>query len=193
MRDEELVQRLKDGDAVALELVIRTHSRGLYNLVYRFLGDPGSTDDVVQESFVKAFQSIESFRGDSSFKSWIYRIAANGAKNVLRSRGRRVEVDLEDVPIAVVHRDFSRLERGQTAIVLKQAVAGLAPRQKQVLELRIYDDLSFKEIAEVLDCPFDTAKANFRHAILNLKKSLGTSEEIRMAFEDLASEDDHEN
>jgi RNA polymerase sigma-70 factor (ECF subfamily) len=199
MDEKALVQRLQAGDQGAFEILVRLHFRSAYNLAFRFMGDHGGADDVVQESFLKAFQAIGSFRSESSFKSWLLRIVSNSAKNALRSRNRRQAVDIEDVDLKSLNKDFSRMEQMQTAELLKLVVEKLPMRQKQALELRIFDDLSFKEIAEVMECPFDTAKANFRHAILNLKKILSTTEggrnleELRQAFESWTEEDGYES
>ena len=100
-------------------------------------------------------------------------------------------VDVEDVQLGYQHRDYGRMEESQTASLLRATIAKLPPKQRQALELRIFDDLGFKEIAEIMESPFDTAKANYRHALLNLRKILEASdggrglEELQMAFESL--------
>lgn len=199
MDDRNLVERLKAGDKSAFEVLVRLHFRSVYNVGFRYMGDHGGADEVVQETFVKAFNAIESFRGESSFKSWLLRIATNTALNAIRSRDRHSASDIADLDIKSVHRGFDRLEEQQTANILRAAVAQLPPKQRQALELRIYEDLSFKEVAEIMECPFDTAKANFRHAVTNLKKVLEAAEggrgwaEVEQAFKDLGGEDnDHE-
>ncbi|MBS1982557.1 MAG: sigma-70 family RNA polymerase sigma factor [Bdellovibrionales bacterium] len=199
MDDKALVKAFQAGDSGAFETLVRLHQRAVYNMVFRYMGDHGATDDVVQETFMKAYHAIGSFRGDSSFKSWLIRIAVNTAKNSLRSRDRHPTVDVLDVELKSFERGFGRLEDVQTAELLRLSVSKLSPRQREALELRIYDDLSFKEIAEVMECPFDTAKANFRHAVMNLKKILETAEggrgleELRAAFAGLAETEAHEN
>ena len=196
MTDEKsLVLALQAGDRGAFDLLVRLHYRAVYNMAFRYMGDHGGADEVTQESFLKAYHAIASFRQESSFKSWLLRIAINTAKNALRSRERRQTVDLEDVVVGAEHREFSRMEGTQTAMILKKAIEMLPPKQKRALELRIYEDLSFKEVAEIMECPFDTAKANFRHALINLKKVIEESdggrmfEEMKMAFEQLGDED----
>lgn len=189
MDDASLVLKAKEGDVKAFDELVKRHYQGLYQVAWRFVSDHGGADEVVQETFIKAFRSLPQFRGESSFKSWVYRIAINTAKNLLRSRGARETVSHEDVVLAFSDASFSNMEDQQTTGLLKKAVEALPPRQRQVLELRVYDDLSFKEIAEVLECPFDTAKANYRHAIQNLKKLLESSrsddlKELILAWED---------
>ncbi len=187
--DFELVQQVQRGQMAAFAELVRLHTRSVYNMAFRYVGDHGQADDVVQESFVKAYQNIQSFRGESSFKSWLLRITINNAKNALRARSGKHFVDLEDVDLVSVAKEFSSLEHQQTGELLKRAVAKLPDRQRQALELRVYEDMSFQEVAAAMDCPFDTAKANFRHAVMNLKKMLATAdggkalEELRLAFE----------
>ncbi len=195
MDEKTLVGAVQSGDRSAFDLLVRLHYRSVYGLAFRFMNDHGGADEVVQETFIKAFHAIGSFRGESSFKSWVLRIASNTAKNALRSRNRHEAVDLENVQIPQTHRDFTRMEDLQTSGLLKLAIEKLSTKQKQALELRIFENLSFKEIAEIMECPFDTAKANFRHALLNLKKILDTYEggkgieEMKLAFESVSEDD----
>lgn len=197
MDEKSLLKSLQEGDTKVFELLVRLHYQALYHVVFRFMQDHGRTDDVVQESFVKAYRSIHTFRGDSSFKSWVMRIAINTAKNALRASDHRPTLDIQELQIAVHHRDFLNLERGETAELLKLAIEKLPARQRQALELRIYEDMSFKDIALAMNSPFDTAKANFRHAVLNLRKVLEASGEgkdlmeLELAFRALG-EENHE-
>lgn len=194
--DKALVERLKSGDQGAFEILVRLHYRSVYSVAFRYVHDHGTADDVTQESFLKAFHAIGGFREEASFKSWLLRIASNTAKNALRSAGKRQMVDIEDVDVKSVHAEFHRLEDMQTAQIINWAVSKLPPKQRQALELRIYEDLSFKDIAEVMECPFDTAKANFRHALQNLKKILALEkdgvgmQELKQAYESLSQEDE---
>lgn len=191
MDEKTLIQSLQAGDQGAFEILVKLHYRSVYNMAFRYMGDHGGADDVVQETFLKAYNAIASFRQESSFKSWLLRIAINTAKNALRSRDLRTTVAVDDVQLGYHHRDYNRMEQGQTAALLQAAIGKLPPRQRQALELRIFDDLGFKEIAEIMESPFDTAKANFRHALLNLKKILEAADEgrglreLQMAFESL--------
>lgn len=198
MDEQELIARVKKGDGSAFEILVRLHYRTAYSMAFRFMHDHGAADDVVQDSFVKAFNAIESFRGDSSFKSWLVRITVNTAKNALRSKHQRDRVDLEEVDMGIVNADFTRLDRAQTSNLLKLAIDQLPEKQRVALELRIFEDMSFKEVAAAMESPFDTAKANFRHALMNLRKILEASqggkalEEIRQAFESLQEDYDHD-
>lgn len=198
MDDKELVQRVKNGDGSAFEILVRLHYRAAYNMAFRFMKDHGGADDVVQDSFLKAHKAIDSFRGDAAFKSWLLRITANTAKNALRSKHLKSRVAVEEVDMGITHGDFSGLEREQTSKVLQATIEKLPEKQRIALHLRIFEDMSFKEVAAAMECPFDTAKANFRHAVLNLRKILKASqggsayEEVKQAFESLQEDYDHD-
>jgi len=189
VNEKDLVQKVKVGDVGAFELLVRLHHQAIYHMAFRYMKDHGAADDVVQESFLKAFKSIANFRGDSSFKSWLMRIVINTAKNSLRSQSRHQASNIEDQVLADVNVDYGRLEKGQTLSLLREAISKLPAKQREALELRIFEEMSFKEVAKATDSPFNTAKANFRHALLNLRKILEDSnsgkdlEEIRLAYE----------
>jgi RNA polymerase sigma-70 factor (ECF subfamily) len=190
-----LVLRAKEGDAGAFELLLRLHYQSVYHIAFRFMKDHGGADDVVQDTFVKAHKNLASFRGDSSFKSWLLRIAINTAKNAIRSTERHRGYDIEDVILSEKSRSLGRLEREETLAVLKAAIEKLPPRQRLAIELRIFEDLSFQDVAISMECPFDTAKANFRHALMNLKKILELAEkgsdlgEMRLALESMIEDE----
>ncbi len=195
--ENALIEKAKAGDGRAFEQLVKLHYRTVYNTAYRYMNDHGGADDVTQDTFMKAYSALESFRGESSFKSWLIRIAGNTALNAIRAAGgsKRQYVDINDVDLASKNQGYGDMERNQTAQMLKKAIAGLPDKQRQALELRIYDDLSFIEVAEIMGSPFDTAKANFRHAIMNLKKILSEMEDnqgleiMRMSLEAYSEED----
>jgi len=168
--DLELVKQVKAGNKTAFNLLVRAHQRGLYAMLFGMLKDHGATDDVVQDSFVKAYKNLETFEGRSSFKSWLYSIGINTAKNALRSESLRGKVDLDKVVLQSTPRMGESLEEEQLKTVLAEQIEKLPEKQKMALTLRIFDELPFKEIAEIMECPYDTAKANFRHAINSLRK-----------------------
>jgi RNA polymerase sigma-70 factor, ECF subfamily len=176
--ESALIEKAKAGDGRAFEQLVKLHYRAVYSTAYRYMHDHGGADDVTQDTFMKAYSALESFRGESSFKSWLIRIAGNTALNAIRAsgQGKRQYVDVNDVDIVSKNTGYTDMERGQTALMLKKAILGLPDKQRQALELRIFEDLSFNEVAEIMGSPFDTAKANFRHAIMNLKKILSSME-----------------
>jgi RNA polymerase sigma-70 factor, ECF subfamily len=176
--DLELVEKTKAGDRSAFSELVRRHQRGLLRLSIRFMKDLGAAEDVVQESFIKAYEKLASFEGRSSFKSWLYQITVNTARNKIRSR-RKDSVDIDTVHLAVDAIAESSLVHGSVAELLQMEVEKLPHRQKTALVLRIYEDLSFQEIANVMDCPYDTAKANYRHALMRLRMSFETQHDLK--------------
>jgi RNA polymerase sigma-70 factor (ECF subfamily) len=169
--DIDLVREIKGGDRSAFSELVARHQKAIYRLALRFTRDHGTAEDIVQDSFVKAYQALGSFEERSSFKSWLFRIAINTSKNKLRSHGQD-DLDIEDVTIAVEARAEEDFEYKETQGFITDMVQKLPERQRTALTLRVFEDLSFQEIAQIMDCPYDTAKANFRHAVLKLKKVL---------------------
>ncbi len=169
MTDLELVETVRSGERKAFSELVKRHQRGLLRMSLRFLKDISHAEDVVQESFIKAFQKINSFEGRASFKSWLYQITVNTARNKLREN-KHDTTDLDDVQVGVRAVAESSLVQVAVAEMLQAEVNKLPFKQKTALVLRVYEDLSFNEIAEIMDCPYDTAKANYRHAVIKLKQ-----------------------
>ena len=184
LTDNEIVTQIREGDRKAFSVLVRRHQKGLLRLCLRFVKDMDVAEDVVQESFIKSFERLASFEARSSFKSWIYQIAINTAKNKLRDR-RDNTSDIDDVPLAVAARAESSLIHNAVAQLIAKHVDQLPFKQKTALTLRIYEDLSFKEIAEIMECPYDTAKANYRHALLRLKEELQDQGDLKMWSEEV--------
>lgn len=178
MTDLELVERVKGGDKKAFSILVRRHQQGLMRLSLRFVKDVDTAEDVVQESLIKSYDRLASFEARSSFKSWLYQIAVNTAKNKLRDR-RDETKDIDDVQLGVAAIAESSLVHTAVAHIIQKYVDDLPIKQKTALTLRIYEDLSFKEIAEIMDCPYDTAKANYRHALLRLREELQNHQELQ--------------
>lgn len=176
--DLELVQKVKQGDRQAFSILVRRHQQGLMRLCLRFMKDVDRAEDIVQDSFIKSFERLASFEARSSFKSWLYQIAINTAKNKLRER-RDDTKDIDDVQLGVGAQVEKTLVHNAVAALLQKHVDGLPFKQKTALTLRIYEDLSFKEIAEIMECPYDTAKANYRHALLKLREELLAHEDLQ--------------
>ena len=164
--DQELVEMVKRSNKAAFSALVRRHQVAVFRLALRFMKDKQSAEDVTQEAFIKAYERIETFEARSTFKSWLFQIAVNTAKNKLRER--KDSTDIDDIQISVAAVAETGLVHGSVAEALQVLVDALPPRQRTALMLRVYEDLSFKEIAEIMQCPYDTAKANYRHALLKL-------------------------
>ena len=175
--DLELVERVRSGERAAFSQLVRRHQKALMRLCVRFMKDVDMAEDIVQESFIKAYERLNSFEGRASFKSWLFQIAVNTAKNKLRDR-REQGINIDDIPLAVPPRAEAVLVHGAVAEMIQKYVDDLPIKQKTALILRIYEDLSFKEIAEIMACPYDTAKANYRHALMKLKDEFQNQPEL---------------
>jgi RNA polymerase sigma-70 factor, ECF subfamily len=169
--DLDLVREVKLGNQPAFSELVRRHEKALYRLALRFTRDHGTAEDIVQDSFVKAYQKLASFEERSSFKSWLFRIAINTSKNKLRGQSNN-EVDIEDVTLSVDPKVEEDFEFREVQGFVHDEVQKLPERQRIALTLRVFEELSFQEIAQIMECPYDTAKANYRHAVLKIKKVL---------------------
>lgn len=169
--DLELIQDVKNGIKSAFETLVLRHEKFLMKVVVRMTRDLDAAEDIVQETFIKAFRRLHLFEGRSSLRSWLYQIALNTARNRFR-RANRETVGMDGMDVAVDSALESGLIAGDVRSVIQLEVDKLPERQRTALSLRIFEDLSFKEIADIMQCPYDTAKANYRHALLKLKSRL---------------------
>jgi RNA polymerase sigma-70 factor (ECF subfamily) len=167
--DIELVEETKQGNRKSFSELVRRHQKNLLRLSLRFVKSLDLAEDIVQDSFIKAYEKLHSFEGRASFKSWLFQIAVNTARNRLRET-KRDTMDIDKVQVAVQPVAESNLVHSAVAAMIQTEVEKLPFKQKTALVLRVYEDLSFKEISEIMECPYDTAKANYRHALLKLKE-----------------------
>jgi RNA polymerase sigma-70 factor (ECF subfamily) len=184
-REEELlVEALRNGVDRAYETLIEQYQQPVFSLVYRLLEDPSEASDVVQEVFLKIFRNIGSFRGNSSLKTWIYRIALNEAYNHRRwfTRHKRQEVGLEredsdSSSFGAILPDpgrsaFDIVCDHETRALIEQALADVNPTFRAAVVLRDIEDLSYEEIAEVLGVSLGTVKSRILRGREALKKAL---------------------
>jgi RNA polymerase sigma-70 factor (ECF subfamily) len=169
--DVELVFEVKQGDKRSFSELVQRHQRGLLRLTMRFTREQALAEDVVQDSFIKAYQKIHLFEGRSSFKSWLFQIAMNTAKNRFRERQMN-QVQIEDLRMGVDAGAETDLLKMDVRKRIRSEIEKLPEKQRTALSLRVFEDLSFKEIAVIMNCPYDTAKANYRHALLKLRERL---------------------
>jgi RNA polymerase sigma-70 factor (ECF subfamily) len=169
--DTELIQDVKSGDKRAFEILVHRHEKFLMRGVVRMTRDLDSAEDIVQETFIKAFRRLHLFEGRATLRSWLFQIALNTARNRFRQT-RRESVGTENLDVAVEGEMENRMVALDVRALLQREIEKLPDRQRTALSLRVFDDLSFKEIADVMQCPYDTAKANYRHALLKLKTRL---------------------
>ncbi|MFN8943890.1 MAG: RNA polymerase sigma factor [Pseudobdellovibrionaceae bacterium] len=181
--DIELVDETKQGNRKSFSELVKRHQKNLLRLSLRFVKSLDLAEDIVQDSFIKAYEKLHSFEGRASFKSWLFQIAVNTARNKLRET-KRDTTDIDKVQVAVLAVAESNLVHSAIAAMIQEEVEKLPFKQKTALVLRVYEDLSFKEIADVMECPYDTAKANYRHALLKLKEVFESKNDFKeISFE----------
>ena len=171
--DRELVDRFQAGERVAFDQLVRRHQRGVWHLVRRYVKRDADASDVTQQAFVRAFKGLVTFRGAASVRSWLYRIAINCSLSWLRDHRREEPTELAEDAMVEQSSAPARMMSGQEGVRLRAAIQQLPPKQKLVLELRVFDDLSFKEVAELAECTENTAKVNFHYAVKRLRDILG--------------------
>lgn len=191
--EEQLLQGLRTGTESAYETLILQFEQPIFNLVSRLLKDQNEACDVVQEVFLKVFRKIKAFRGQSSLKTWVYRIAVNEAHNHSRWHGRhrRPEVGLDgpeesrsyvDTIPAQGESPFDYVLDRENQALLEEALAGLNPSFRTVVVLRDIEDLSYEEIAAVLQVPMGTVKSRILRGREALREELERRLESGPAF-----------
>ncbi len=162
--DGDVVALVQGGDREAFGILVTRYQRMVFVLAQRMTGSADQAQDVVQSSFLNAFRQIESFRGDASFKTWVYGIALNECRMLYRKSGRTVALDAVAEPPApkVGGHAFDRF-------VLGKMIERLPEKQKAALVLRVCEDLPFREIGQILDTSEASAKVNYFHAVKKLR------------------------
>ncbi len=174
--DLELVESFHAGDRRAFDQLVRRHQKGMWRVVRRYVRSDADAADVTQQAFVRAFKGLASFRRAATVRSWLFRIAINCALSWLRDHKREQPAEIAEDALAEAAIAPGKISAGQEAARLREAVAMLPPKQRAVLELRVFDDLSFKEVAELADCTENTAKVNFHYAVKRLRDILNEPE-----------------
>ena len=192
--DQQLVERAQRGDKRAFELLVAKYQRKLGRLLSRFVRDAAEVEDVTQEAFIKAYRALPSFRGESAFYTWLYRIGINTAKNYLVALGRRAPTttgfdneEAEGFEDAEQLRDSStpesELEGKEIAATVNHAMDALPADLRTAITLREIEGLSYEEIASVMNCPVGTVRSRIfraRDAIAaELRPLLGTEKDRR--------------
>jgi RNA polymerase sigma-70 factor (ECF subfamily) len=170
--DRAAILAAQGGDREAFDLLVERHQRDVYRLCYRYLNNHEDANDMAQEAFLKAYRAIGKFRGDSSFTTWLYRIAVNTCLNFRASRRPNAEELPEGLP-DLGPGAGARLEQAEREKEVRAAVTRLPDRQRATLILKVYHELTHEEVAQVLGSSVGTVKANLFHALGNLRKMLG--------------------
>jgi RNA polymerase sigma-70 factor (ECF subfamily) len=174
--DIALVERVRHGERRAFDQLVRHYQRPLYYLALRYLKNEADAADIAQKTFVRVFKSIGRFRGDSSFRTWIYRIAINLSLNHIRDNKREKASEIDEAALTTNAVGVDGIVGRQRSARLREAIEELPPKQRMVLELRIYDELPFREVGELADCSENAAKVNFHHAMRRLRSIMAGDE-----------------
>ena len=173
--DRQLVERAQRGDKHAFELLVSKYQRKLARLLARFIRDPVEVEDVAQEAFIKAYRALPSFRGDSAFYTWLYRIGINTAKNYLVAMGRRAptttEFDSEDAEsfengdqLRDINTPESMLMSAEIARTVNDTLEKLPEELRNAITLRELEGLSYEDIATIMNCPIGTVRSRIFRA-----------------------------
>jgi RNA polymerase sigma-70 factor (ECF subfamily) len=180
--DQRLVDRVKEGDKKAFDVLVLKYQHKIVKLVMRYIRDPVEALDVSQEAFIKAYRALPNFRGDSAFYTWLYRIAINTAKNHIVSMNRKpLDYDLDsqnsegyDVPPKLRDDDSPDkiLQREELRQALEGAIDALPEELRVAIVLREIEGMSYEEIAEAMECPVGTVRSRIFRARDAVDKSI---------------------
>jgi RNA polymerase sigma-70 factor (ECF subfamily) len=173
--DIELMLRFQRGDPSAFEELVKKHTRGVLNLVYRYLGDAGRAEDVSQDIFVKVYRARMKYEPKAKFSTWLYRIAVNHCLNEIRARRSQPALaapvnDLLEEPSG--ENPDSRLSRAELQRAVKAAIDSLPENQRMAVILARYEEMSYDEIARTMGMSLEAVKSVLFRAKENLKQSL---------------------
>ncbi len=172
--DQALVERVQKGDKKAFDLLVIKYQQRVMNILSRYVRDPAEVQDLAQETFIKAYRALASFRGDSAFYTWVYRIAINTAKNFLVAQGRRPPRDDVEASEAEQYAGADGLQENASPerILLKDEIGEMVFKTidelpddlKTAITLREIEGLSYEEIAEAMSCPIGTVRSRIFRA-----------------------------
>lgn len=180
--DRDLVGRVKKGDKGAFDLLVLKYQHKIVKLVMRYVKDPSEAMDVAQEAFLKAYRAMATFRGDSAFYTWLYRIAINTAKNHLVAAKRRpvdFELDLQDPDQYELSNRLKDIDTPEGLLLsneireaVEDAIRGLPEDLRTAILLREIEGMSYEEIAEAMTCPVGTVRSRIFRAREAIDKRL---------------------
>tara|TARA_B100001094_G_C18166774_1_gene792606 strand:+ start:1798 stop:2376 length:579 start_codon:yes stop_codon:yes gene_type:complete len=172
--DRQLVDKVLSGNKNAFDMLVLRHQHKVYSLVSRFASDSAEVEDICQEAFIKAYRALPSFRGDSAFYTWLYRIAINTAKNHVLSRKRRPltnNVQVEDAEISETGSALSDIADPESNLVTQKlkkaifdAIEELPDDLRTAFTLREFSGLSYEDITLVMGCPVGTVRSRIFRA-----------------------------
>lgn len=179
MEEKELISQLQNAKtrAKAFELLVDSYQKRLYWHIRRIVISHDDTDDILQETFIKIFRSIENFRSESSLFSWIYRIATNQALDFLKKRAAERSCSIEDLQYdrsSHLEADVY-FEGDEIQLKFQKAIATLPEKQQLVFNMKYFQEMKYEEISEILDTSVGALKASYHHAVQKIKNYLETN------------------
>ena len=168
--DREAVEACQRGEREAFDRLVERYQRDIYRLCYRYVNNHEDANDMAQEVFLKAYRAIGRFRGDSSFSTWLYRIAVNTCLNFRASR----RPETQELKELLDHKAgiSERLENEEVSARIRAAVSRLPEKQRAAVILKVYHDLTHEEVAGILGSSVGTVKANLFHALGKLRRHM---------------------
>jgi RNA polymerase sigma-70 factor (ECF subfamily) len=177
--ERSLVEACLAGRSGAFDLIVERHRRSVYQLCYRFVGNHEDASDLSQDVFLRAYRGLRNFRGQSTLATWLYRIGVNVCLNRVGAKTLASEPLGDHQPVdARAESPSERMLKDERGKRVRAAIGQLPRKQRATLILRIYHEMSHQEIADVLGSSVGAVKANFFHALGNLKKLLGESGDV---------------
>jgi len=164
------------GNREAFDVIVARHRRAVYQVCYRFVNNHEDASDLAQDAFVRAWRGMKNFKGESALSTWLHRIAINVCLNRVSAKTLATEPIDSTEHVADVRTEGAQhaMIREERAVAVRKAIAELPKKQRATLILRAYHDMSHQQIADVLGSSVGAVKANFFHALANLKKNLGS-------------------
>ena len=171
--ESELITQAQRGDRNAFGELVCIHAQGVRNLIYRMYGDVQIAEEAAQEAFIQAWLHLPSYRPQTSFRNWLYRIAVNAGIDLLRKEKRILPSAIEDLPLADTQPGpEALLAQTERTAMIQQAILSLPEASRAVLVLREYEEMSYHEIADTLDIPLGTVMSRLNYARKILKEKL---------------------
>jgi RNA polymerase sigma-70 factor (ECF subfamily) len=167
--DQALVERSRAGDARAFDELARKYDEPLRRLVRRYVKNDDDAKDVSQRALLQAFEKLSTFRGESAFRTWLFRIGIHLALNHVRGAKRMQPIELDDIAAFTSTLETGKLVAAELWRKVEARLAELPPKQRLAVELRLFHELSFKEVADVAGVSEESAKANFHHGVKRLR------------------------
>lgn len=168
--DFELIDQTLEGNHEAFDLLVKRYSGSIYALAYRMLRNHDDASDICQDVFLKGYEALGSFRKKSSFHTWLYRIATNSCINHLRKHSAQHHIEFANYHAVQEADTLESLYKIELQDVVNEAIERLPEKQKATVMLRVCEGMSHREVSKILKCSVGTAKANYFHAIRNLRR-----------------------